>query len=69
MVFVVDNMPTDGTQIRIYPKVKTDFDDQGKISIQFGPGIDHDGPTESLVGAVIIQGGPVPSQWRTYTGS
>jgi hypothetical protein len=69
MVFVVDNMPVDGTQIRIYPKVKTDFTDQGKISIQMGPGIDHDGPTASLVGAVIIEGRPVPSQWRTYTGS
>jgi hypothetical protein len=68
MHFVVDNLPTDGTRVRIYPKVKTDFPDQGKVSIQMGPGIDHDGPTAALVGAVIIEGGPVPAGYRVYTG-
>jgi hypothetical protein len=68
MHFVVDNIPTDGTRIRIYPKVKTDFPDQGKVSIQMGPGIDHDGPTAALAGAVIIEGGPVPAGYRVYTG-
>ncbi len=67
MHFFVDNMPTDGTQVRIYPKVKTAYPDAGKISIQCGPGIDSNGPTAALVGAVIIQGGPVPEGFRMYT--
>jgi hypothetical protein len=69
MYFYVEGMPTDGTQIRIYPKVKTNFDDQGRVSIKFGPGIDHDGPTAGISAPVIIQGFPVPPQWRNYTGS
>lgn len=69
MYFYVEGMPTDGTQIRIYPKVKTNFSDQGRVSIKFGPGIDHDGPTAGISAPVIIQGFPVPPQWRNYTGS
>ncbi len=67
MHFLVQDMPTDGTQVRIYPKVKTDYPDAGKVSIQCGPGIDSNGPTAALVGAVIIQGGPVPEGFRVYT--
>jgi hypothetical protein len=68
MYFVVDGLPTDGTRVRIYPKVRTNFPDQGKISIQCGPGIDHDGPTTGIDGVVIIEGGPLPPGYRYYTG-
>ena len=67
MTFFVDNMPTDGTQHRIYPKVKTDFEDSGRIIISYGPGIDHDENQASLVGNVLIRGEMCPPTWTVKT--
>lgn len=61
----------DGNQHRIYPTVSTDFSNPGEVEIYFGPGLDPNTPIDNpqLIGSVIIQGKPVPSNFRVYTGA
>tara|TARA_R110002012_G_scaffold1816_1_gene8773 strand:+ start:520 stop:2463 length:1944 start_codon:yes stop_codon:yes gene_type:complete len=61
----------DGNQHRIYPTVSTDFTNPGEVEIYFGPGLDPNNPVDNpqLIGSVIIEGKPAPSNFRVYTGA
>ena len=67
--FIEDSRFHDGARHRIYPYLITAAftADPGKVRIAWGPGIDHNGSQALAIGAVIINGGPCPSEFRVVT--
>ena len=60
--FTVQNMPTDGTTMRIYPTIQSNFSEAGRVEISWGP---YDSGFTAERGFVKIHGRALPTTWRS----
>ena len=60
--FTVQNMPTDGSTMRIYPTIQSNFNEPGRVEISWGP---YDTAFTAERGFVKIHGRALPTTWRS----
>ena len=60
--FTVQNMPTDGTTMRIYPTIQSNFNEPGRVEISWGA---YDSAFTAERGFVKIHGRALPTIWRS----